>query len=120
MITGTHSIVYAEDPDGTRAFFSDVLGWPSGDAGGGWLIFRSPPSEVAIHGADPEESGRHELSFTCDDLDATMADLAAKGVTFAGEIGEQRWGRTISMVVPGGSQILLYEPRHPTTFDLDG
>src|SRR4051794_31659438 len=110
MITGTHSIVYAEEPDRARSFFADVLGWPSVDAGGGWLIFACPPSEVAVHGAEPDGSGRHELTLTCDDLEATMAELAAKGVEFGGDIGEQRWGRTTMMRIPGGGQMMLYQP----------
>ncbi|MCU1351275.1 MAG: hypothetical protein JWM05_484 [Acidimicrobiales bacterium] len=120
MITGAHTIVHAQDPDATRAFFQDVLGWPSVDAGGGWLIFKAPPGEVGIHGASAEDSGHHELSLTCDDLEATMAELAAKGVELVGDVGDERWGRTISIVVPGGGRLLLYEPRHPLAFTLDG
>jgi catechol 2,3-dioxygenase-like lactoylglutathione lyase family enzyme len=116
MITGAHTLIYTEDPDGLRVFLRDVLGLPNVDAGGGWLIFRSPPAELAVHpGPD-----RHELSLMCDDLAATMADLTAKGVEFTTEPTEERWGTIVYFRVPGGGQIGLYEPKHPTAHGLPG
>jgi catechol 2,3-dioxygenase-like lactoylglutathione lyase family enzyme len=114
-ITGLHAIVYSAKDEATRAFFKDVLGLPSVDAGRGWLIFKAPPAEIAVHPA--EADGKHELYLMCDDLDATLAELHAKGVT-TGEISEQRWGRLTSIVLPGGDALGLYEPKHPKAIDL--
>ena len=121
MITGAHAVIYAEDGDATRTFLRDVLGWSNVDAGGGWLIFKLPPAEVGIHPTDGGEvpSGRHQLYLTCDDLDATIAELAAKGVELAEPIHEERWGRVTAIVVPGGGQLGLYEPKHPLASALD-
>lgn len=112
MITGAHSIIHTPDPDGVRAFFRDVLELPSVDAGHGWLIFALPPAEVAAHPTDG--ASRHELYLMCDDLDATVAELRAKGVEFSRPIDEERWGRVTAIGLPGGGEIGLYEPRHPT------
>lgn len=120
MITSTHVIVYAEDADATRAFFRDVLRRPSVDAGGGWLIFQLPPAEVGIHptGEDGPASGSHELFLMCDDIEATVADLAAKGVEFTSPIEDRRFGLLTTMRVPGGGEIGLYEPKHPAAHGL--
>jgi predicted enzyme related to lactoylglutathione lyase len=112
MITGVHAIVYSADADAVRAFLRDVLELPSVDAGGGWLIFALPPAELAAHPA--EESGRHELYLMCDDIQTTIAELEAKGVEFTGPVSEARFGLITSMRVPGGGELGLYEPRHPT------
>ncbi len=109
MINGAHTVVSSQDADADRAFFRDVLGFPAVDAGGGWLLFALPPSELAVH---PSEGSSHELFLLCDDLATTMADLEAKGVAFT-EVSEQRWGLLTHLTLPGGSQIGLYEPRHP-------
>ena len=114
MITAVHTLIYAEDEDAARTFFRDVLEWPNVDAGGGWLIFRSGPSELALH--PTEGRPHHELSLMCDDLDATIAELTSKGAEFSGEIAEQRWGRTINLKVPGAGEMLLYQPLHPTAY----
>lgn len=111
MISGSHVIVFSNDAEADRAFLADVLGLPHVDAGGGWLIFALPPSEVAVHPADGAAS--HELYFMCDDIDATMADLRGKGVEFTTDIAEERWGRVTRMRLPGGGEIGIYEPRHP-------
>jgi predicted enzyme related to lactoylglutathione lyase len=112
VIIGAHSIIYSTDPDGVRAFFRDVLELPSVDAGHGWLIFALPPAEVAAHPTDGV--GRHELYLMCDDIQATVDDLAAKGVEFARPIAEERWGLVTAIRLPGGAEVGLYEPRHPT------
>jgi catechol 2,3-dioxygenase-like lactoylglutathione lyase family enzyme len=112
VITGAHSIIHTPDPDGVRAFFRDVLELPSVDAGHGWLVFALPPAEVAAHPTDG--ASRHELYLMCDDLDATVAELRGKGVEFSRPIDEERWGRVTAIGLPGGGEIGLYEPRHPT------
>ena len=114
-ITGLHAIMYSTKDDATRAFFRDVLGWPSVDAGRGWLIFKAPPAEIAVHPA--EKDGRHELYLMCDDIGATVADLNAKGVTTA-PIQEERWGRLTHLTLPSGEQFGLYEPKHPKAIDI--
>jgi catechol 2,3-dioxygenase-like lactoylglutathione lyase family enzyme len=111
MITGAHAIVYSSDADADRAFFRDVLGFPSVDAGGGWLIFALPPAELAAHPA--EQSGRHELYLMCDDVEATVAELELKGVEFSGPVSEQGFGLLTAIKLPGGGELGLYEPRHP-------
>ena len=114
MITGAHAIVFAEDPEAARAFFAEALSLRAVDAGGGWLIFALPPAELACHPTTPEDSGRHELFVMCDDIDATVADLQAKGVEFVAPISEAGFGRMTRMRVPGGGELGLYQPTHPS------
>ena len=112
VITGAHSIIHTSDPDGVRAFFRDVLELPSVDAGQGWLIFALPPAEVAVH---PAEGGdRHELYLMCDDIHATVGELQDKGVELTRPVSEERWGLVTAISLPGGGELGLYEPRHPT------
>ena len=121
MITALHALLYSEDPPTTRAFLRDVLGWPfleHSESGPGWLIFRSGPSEIAVHPAGPPTGVHHEVSFMCDNLDTTMAELRVKGAAFEGEIEEQRWGRLTRLVVPGAGAVLLYEPKYPPAHTL--
>src|ERR671929_1834678 len=101
MITGVHALVFAKDADATRAFFRDVLGFPSVDAGGGWLIFALPPAELALHPADV--SGACELYLMCDDVAAEMQALTEKGVECS-ELEEARWGSITRLRLPGGGQ----------------
>lgn len=115
MIIGSHVIVFSRDPEADRAFFADVLGRPHVDAGGGWLIFSLPPAELAMHPSDGHTG--HELYLVCDDLEATMDDLRAKGVDFA-DVTEERWGRLTRFRLPGGGDVGMYEPRHPLAIDL--
>ena len=112
MITGVHALVFSKDAEAVRAFFGDVLGLPSVDAGGGWLIFALPPAELAAHPA--EQSGAHELYLMCDDIAATVEELKAKGVEFATPVTEQGFGLMTRLKLPGGGELGLYEPRHPT------
>jgi len=110
-ITGVHAIVYTPEADAVRALLRDVIGWPHVDAHDGWLIFRLPPAELGVH---PADTAHHELSLMCDDLTATMAELAAKGIEFKGEPQNVGFGIAATMVLPGGLEIMLYQPRHPT------
>jgi hypothetical protein len=111
MITGAHTIIYSDAADEVRAFLRDVLEFPSVDAGGGWLVFALPPAEVAVHPTDG--ATRHELYLMCDDVEATIAHLGGKGVECA-PVTDQGWGLLTSLTLPGGSQLGLYQPRHPT------
>jgi catechol 2,3-dioxygenase-like lactoylglutathione lyase family enzyme len=114
VITGAHAIVFSEEAAATRAFFGETLGLRSVDAGGGWLIFALPPAELACHPTAPEDSGRHELFLMCDDIEATVAELEAKGVELAAPISDAGFGRLTRLRVPGGGEIGLYQPTHPT------
>ena len=116
MIFGAHMIVYSKDAVADRAFFRDVFGFDSVDAGQGWLIFALPKSEAAFHPSD--ENDRHELYFMCEDLKAEMSALAKKGV-HCSDVQEARWGSITSIRLPGGGQIGLYQPKHPTALDLN-
>jgi catechol 2,3-dioxygenase-like lactoylglutathione lyase family enzyme len=107
---GAHVIIYSKDAAADRAFFRDVLGLRSVDAGHDWQIFALPPAELAVHPAD--ESVGHELYFMCDDLDAEIAALREKSVGCS-EVQEARWGSVTKIQLPGGSEVGLYQPKHP-------
>jgi len=119
MITAVHTLVYADDPERARAFFRDVLRWPSVDAGGGWLIFRTGPSELGVHPTDPALGQHHQISLMCDDIEATVLDLRDRGVEVTQDVRDEGFGLTAVFVVPGGGEMLIYQPRHPSAFDLD-
>src|SRR4051794_31606838 len=110
-ITGAHVLLYSPEAEKTRTALRDLLGWSSVDAGGGWLIFALPPAELGVH---PDDAPHHELSLTCQDIDATVSEMRDRGVEFRGDIEQRRFGRAINMVLPGSVEILLYEPTHPT------
>ena len=110
-ITGIHALLYSSQPDELRAVLRDVFGFDHVDAHEGWLIFRLPPAELGVH---PADTASHELTFMCDDLASTMAQLAAKGVRFDGEPQRAGFGATVTMVLPGEVRVMLYEPRHVT------
>jgi catechol 2,3-dioxygenase-like lactoylglutathione lyase family enzyme len=114
MISGAHIVIYSRNAEADRAFFRDILGFKSVDAGNGWLIFALPPAEAAFH---PSEDGGHELYFLCDNLKAEIALLEKKGVSCSG-VEEARWGSITKMRLPGGDSIGLYQPKHPTALDL--
>lgn len=110
MITGAHVIVFTEAVEEARAFFRDGLGLSQVDTGGGWLIFSLPPAELAVH---PSVEARQELYLMCDGLEATMAELETSGATFDRPPRQADWGRLITMTIPGGTRLALYEPAHP-------
>jgi catechol 2,3-dioxygenase-like lactoylglutathione lyase family enzyme len=112
VITGIHAVIFTADADQDRAFFRDVLELPSVDAGGGWLIFALPPAELAAHPSD--DGGHHELYLMCDDVHRTIAELTDKGVEFSGPVSEEGFGLMTTIRLPGGGELGLYEPRHPT------
>jgi hypothetical protein len=115
VITGAHVILYSTDAEADRAFLRELLGRPSVDAGGGWLILQLPPGEVAVH---PAEQSAVELYLVCDDVEATVDELTGRGVAFEGPVSDQGWGRLTSIRLPGGGRVGLYEARHSTAFDL--
>jgi predicted enzyme related to lactoylglutathione lyase len=107
-----HAIVFSSEAEQVRAFFKDVLGLSSVDAGGGWLIFALPPAELAVHPADGDT--RHELYLMCDDIQATLAELRGRGVEVAKDVTDQGWGLLAAIRLPDGSQLPVYQPRHPS------
>ena len=116
-IIGTHALLYTSEPDAVRAILRDVFGFAHVDGGQGWLIFALPPAELGVHpGEGPtfDAGVRHQLSLMCDDIDSTVAELRAKGLDIPGEPQDQGYGITTTIVLPGGLDILLYQPRHPT------
>lgn len=117
MITGVHALIYSQDAHRVRAFFREVLEFPSVDTGGGWLIFALPPAELGIHPSD--EDGHHELYLMCDDLEATIEQLKRKGVEFTRPISDQGFGRVTWIALPGG-ELALYEPKHPSPLQTEG
>jgi predicted enzyme related to lactoylglutathione lyase len=120
VITGIHTLIYTPAPDEVRAFFRDVLGFGSVDAGHGWLIFALPPTELGVHptGDGTLAPGGIELYLMCENLDATVAQLATKGVSLARSITDAGFGRVTAIALPGGGELGLYEPRHPTAITL--
>ena len=111
MIFGAHVIVYSKDAAADRAFFRDVLGFSSVDAGDGWLIFALPPAEVAVHPA--EGTDRHELFLMCRDLKAEISALGLKGI-HCSEVQEARWGSITRIQLPGGGELGMYQAKHPS------
>jgi catechol 2,3-dioxygenase-like lactoylglutathione lyase family enzyme len=119
VITALHTLIYAHDPEAARAFFRDVLEFPGTDTGGGWLIFKTGPSELGVHPQSSEYEGntgstdpRFDVSLMCDDLAATMAELTAKGAQFDGDVRDEGWGHTIQLKVPGAGEMTLYQPKY--------
>ncbi len=108
MITGAHAMIFTADEKADRAFLRDVLELPHIDSGGGWLIFKLPPTELGVHGG---ENGFHQLYFICDDVDAFVAKMRERGVA-TDAISEQDWGRSTGVTLPGGGKLGIYEPRH--------
>ena len=125
MITGAHVLFYSTNPEADRAFVKDVLQFKGIDIGHGWMIFRLPASELAVHPGDGEFAQRHAghvmpgalVYLMCDDLQATMADLAKKNVVCT-EVETENWGIRTTVKMPSGGEIGLYQPTHPTALDL--
>lgn len=123
MITGVHTIVYSDDPVATREFFRDVVGWEFIETSPGWLIFATGPSEGGVHprtwpGQPEPHDQRHELSFVCDDLDATVAQLRERGATIPADgVWEREYGRGLELPVPGIGSVMLYEPSYAPAWE---
>jgi predicted enzyme related to lactoylglutathione lyase len=117
VITGVHAVIFTPDAERDRAFFREVLELPAVDAGGGWLIFALPPAELAAHPA--EEGGHHELYLMCDDVHATVAELKTRGADVGRPISDEGFGLVTAIQLPGGGELGLYEPRHPSPLSPD-
>jgi hypothetical protein len=114
-ITGAHVLLYTPEAEALRGLLRDVFGWRHVDAGDGWLIFALPPAELGVHPS--EGATHHELSLLCDDVEATKAELEAKGIRFRGEPEDLGFGFGVTMLLPGDVAVLLYEPRHSTAIE---
>ena len=115
-INGLHGLLYTSEPEKLRAMLRDIFGFKNVDAGDGWLIFTMPPAELGVHpleGENFDAGHRHLMSFMCDDIDRTIAELRAKGVNVDAETRDEGYGITTMMHLPGGCEVMLYEPRHP-------
>jgi|SRR5215472_15202198 hypothetical protein len=114
MISGAHVVIYSKNAEADRAFLRDVLGLAHVDAGGGWLIFALPPAEVAVHPAD--QNGRHEIFLMCDDVEAVIRRLREANVPTR-PVTEERWGLLTAFTLPGGGEVGIYQPKHPTAIE---
>lgn len=116
MIRGVHTMFYTSQPDELRTFLRDKLGFPATDVGGGWLIFDLPEADMGCHPAgEGAPSGTHDISFYCDDIERTVAELTARGVEFTGPVEDHGYGLVTHMKVPGGFRVQLYQPRYTKT-----
>jgi hypothetical protein len=115
-ITGAHVLLFSREAEALRATLRDSLGWDFVEAHPGWLIFALPPAELGVHPSEGDAG--HELWLICDDLDATVAELRAKGIEFEGEAAEEGFGTWIRMRLPGGVEVPLYEPKHALAIDV--
>ena len=113
-IVGVHALLYTSEPEALRAVLRDVFGWRSVEADPGWLIFALPPAELGVHPIGADGAPHHEISLVCDDIHATVATLRAHDVEVRGEPVDRGFGIASTVVLPGGVDVLLYEPRHPT------
>jgi len=114
-IIGMHALIYSSTAAELRRLFGESLGWKSVDAGEGWLIFRAPPTELAVH---PSAEDYHELYLMCDDIQTTVAELEARGARMARPVSDQGWGLVTWLQLPSGAHLGLYEPRHPLAIAL--
>jgi catechol 2,3-dioxygenase-like lactoylglutathione lyase family enzyme len=124
LVNGVHLLIYSPNPDADRAFLRDVLGFKYVDVGHGWLIFGMPPAEAACHPLDPGDATAQphgmldsHVYLMCDDLDATIAALAEKGVNCTA-VQKENWGVRTTIRMPSGGEIGLYQPRHPVAYNL--
>ena len=118
MIRGVHTMFYTSEPEALRAFLRDKLGFPACDVGDGWLIFDLPEADLGCHPADTEDgarSGTHHISFYCDDIEKTVAELKAKGVEFTEPIADHGYGLVTFFKVPGNFAVQLYQPKYSKT-----
>jgi hypothetical protein len=115
MITGVHTMFYSSDAEEMRAFIKEKLRFPATDVGGGWLIFDLPDAELGVHPSDARDGsgpGTHSISFYCDDIHATVAELKARGVEFLSEVADYGYGLVTAFRMPGGVVADLYQPKY--------
>jgi len=115
MIRGVHTMFYTSEAEELRAFIRDKLGFPWSDVGDGWLIFDLPEADMGCHPADDRDgarSGTHAISFYCDDIEQTVAELSGRGVEFTTPIEDHGFGLVTFFKAPGGLELQLYQPKY--------
>jgi len=115
MITGVHTMFYSSQAEELRAFIRDKLGFTGHDVGEGWLIFDLPAADMGCHpseAVDGKASGTHYISFYCDDIEATVAELETRGVEFIGDVTDAGYGLVTHFKMPGDFAVQLYEPKY--------
>ena len=115
MIRGVHAMFYSSEAEALRAFIRDKLRFSFTDVGNGWLIFNLPEADLGVHPADPLEgaaSGTHDISFYCDDIEQTVADLRGRGVEFTRPVADHGYGLVTYFKMPGNLEIQLYQPKY--------
>lgn len=114
MIRGLHAMFYSSEAAALRAFLRDKLGLQGTDVGEGWLIFEAPEADLGVHPTDGGEpaSGTADISFYCDRIDETVAELTARGVEFTQGVEDHGYGLVTYFKVPGGFTVQLYEPKY--------
>ena len=113
MIRGMHGLFYSSEPEAARVFLRDKLMLPFHDVGEGWLIFELPTADLGVHPTEPgSQAGTHDVSFFCDDIAETVAELEGRGVEFLGGVEDRGYGLVTHLEVPGGIRVQLYEPRY--------
>ena len=114
MIKGVHTMFYSSEAEALRIFIRDKLGFPARDVGGGWLIFDIPGADMGCHPVEEggEPSGTHYVSFFCDDIEATVAELAGRGVEFDDDIADVGYGHAVHFTMPGAVKVELYQPAY--------
>ena len=113
MIRGIHGLFYSSDPEATRAFFRDQVRLPGSDVGDGWWIFDLAEGDMGVHPAeDSSYAGKHDVSFYCDDIHGTVADLKSRGVEFTKDVEDHGYGLVTYFIAPGGVTVQLYQPRY--------
>ena len=113
MIRGVHTMFYSSQAEALRAFLRDKLQFPYTDVGGGWLIFDMPEADMGCHPADEQPGstpGTHAISFYCDDVENTVAELQARGVEFTKPIENHGYGLVTYFKMPGNVEVQLYQP----------
>ena len=114
MIRGLHAMFYSSQAAELRAFLRDKVGLKGVDVGEGWLIFDAPEADLGVHPTENNgpPSGTADVSFYCDDIEATVREMKAKGVEFTGPVEDHGYGLVTHFKVPGGFRIQLYQPRY--------
>jgi hypothetical protein len=116
MFNGSHVILYSRAADEDRAFIRDHVGLANVDAGDGWLIFKLPPAEIAVHPTGDES--KFEFYFMCDNIDEALERLATAGAKVSRPTSDEGWGLLAEITLPSGTPIALYQPTHPVAYDL--
>jgi catechol 2,3-dioxygenase-like lactoylglutathione lyase family enzyme len=114
MIRGMHAMFYSSEAAALRAFFKDKLGLTGTDVGDGWLIFDAPEADLGVHPTDENgpPSGTADISFYCDNIEQTIAELKKRGVEFTQDVADHGYGLVTYFKAPGVFKVQLYQPRY--------